>query len=601
MKKIVTILILLFGINTFAQVDKNEALANHYFSTGKFEKAAVLLEDLYNSKTNSRRYYSMLFTTLLRLNEYDKLEKIVKKQIRKNKGEKTFEVELAYVYSQNNQVEKAKALNEKIIKSLTADEQEIRGVAYKYTSLRQSEYLLQTYEKGNKLFKNKNKFAYEMAEALFSLNKLDKAVAYWLSFLESNPNRVINIQSVFSRNLNKEGFQDVIEEQLYIKIQEKPNTKLFPELLIWLFTNQKDFESAMIQAKALDKKLKEAGERIMILSQNAMQEKQYKSAIIGYDYILQKGENNGYFRMAKSGILKARKQQILHSNDFTNEDLLALKQDYTDYLETYGKSLSNAKTIRELANLEAKYLNNVDEGILLIEELLQNTSLKKKLKNKLKLDLGDMYMLKGDVWESVLIYAQVDKDEKDSPLGEDARFRNAKLSYYIGEFEWAKAQLLVLKGATTELIANDALDLSIFIIDNLGLDTSSTAIKMFSEAELLLIQNKKNEAISKLNDILKLFPEHVLTDDILLKKAEIYLSKNEYTETEKVLLQLLKDYNEDILGDNATFMLAELYDYKLNDKQNAKAFYEKIIMDYSDSVLLVNARKRYRKLRGDSH
>jgi len=601
MKHLVFTLLMILGfITVFSQEkDKNEALARHYYNEGNYEKAAILLEDLVNNRKNNRYYYSLYFNSLLRLNEYEKLEKIIKRQIKKYKDEKSFQIDLAYVYSQNNKIEKSKTLNEKVINSLSAKEHEIRQVAYKYIGLRQNEYLLKTYEKGNKLFKDDSKFAFDIAEAYMQLNKPSKAIDYWLSYVEKHPQRTNQIQSAFSRNLAKKGFQDILEEKLYEKIQAKTNKKLYPELLIWLFINQKDFKSALIQAKALDKKNKNESYRILQLAQTALKEEEYDAAIKGYEYLIEKGENSEFFRAAKAGILKARKNKVLKHNEYTQEDLLALKQAYNDYLQAYGKTFANAKTIRELANLEAKYLNNVDEGIILIEELLKNRSLKKKLKNTLKLDLGDMYVLKGDVWEAVLIYAQVDKDEKDSPLGEDARFRNAKLSYYIGEFGWAQAQLTVLKGATTELIANDALKLSVFIIDNLGLDTSTTAIKMFSEAELLMIQNKNNEAIKKLDSILFLFPQHALEDDILFKKANIYISKKEFYKAEKELLLLLNSKSTDILGDNATYLLAEVYNYQLNDKEKAKEFYKKIIEDYSDSIFLVKARKKYRKLRGD--
>jgi len=600
MKKYIFISLFILSVTTvFAQTPvKNEALAKHYYSTGNYEKAAILLEDIIK-KPNNRYFYSLLFNSLLKLNEYDKLEKIVKKQIKKFKDEQSFQIDLAYVYSQNNQIEKSKSLNEKIISKLTASEQEIRSVAYKYISLNQNENLLKTYEKGNKLFKDDSKFAFDIGETYIRLNKFDIAINYWLKFAEKYPERLSQIQSSFSRNLEKNGFQIALEENLYENIQDKPNNNLYPELLIWLFINQKDFENALTQAKALDKRNKDESYRIFQLSQTALKEKEYQVAINGYNYLIEKGENSEFFRIAKSGILKSRKLKILNGTNYTKEDLLLLKKDYLDYLETYGKSIANAKTIRELANLEAKYLDNVNEGIVLIEELLKNTRIKKKLKNILKLDLGDMYILKGDVWEAVLIYSQVDKDENDSPLGEDARFRNAKLSYYIGEFEWAQAQLIVLKGATTELIANDALKLSVFIIDNLGLDTSSMAIKMFSEAELLMIQNKKEEAILLLDEILQKFPQHALEDDVMFKKAKIYISNRNFLKAENILLELLNSYSTDILGDNATFLLAELYKNELNNKEKAKEYYKNIITHYSNSIFLMKSRINYRELRGD--
>lgn len=599
MKRIFLIVLLLSVSTLFAQKpNKNEALARHYYSEGNYEKAAILLEGLINKPSKS--YYSMLFNSLIRLNEYEKLEKIIKKKIKKNKLDKSYQIDLAYVYTQNNKLVKSKFLNEKIINDLLANENEIKKVAYKYISFKQNEYLLKTYEKGNELFNDDSKFAYDIGEAYIKLNKHDKAIDYWLAYLDNHFERKRQIQSSFSRNFNKEGFQEKLELKLYEKIQDRPNQELYSEILIWVFINQKKFDNALIQAKALDKRNKNESYRIFELAQTAHKEGEYKSSVKAYKYLVEKGEESEFYRVSKTGILKARKFQILKDNNYTNEDLLALKNEYNDYLNTYGNGISNAKTVRELANLEAKYLNNVLKGISLIENLLKKVNIKKRIKNELKLDLGDMYILSGDVWEAVLIYAQVDKEEKDSPLGEDARYRNAKLSYYIGEFEWAQAQLTVLKGATTELIANDALKLSVFIIDNLGLDTSTTAIKMYSEAELLLIQNKRNDAISLLNEILTQFPQHALTDDIFFTKAKIYLQKKEYKNAEIECIKLINSYSTDILGDDATYFLAKLYEKKLLDKEKAKIFYKKIIVDYSDSIFLVEARKKYRQLRGDT-
>ena len=600
MQKLLTILFLLTFTFSFGQeVEKNKALARQYYSTGNYEKAAILYEELFNSEKNNASYYAYLFNSLLRLNEYDKLEKIIKKQIKKNSGNDSYLIDLGYVYSQNNDAEKAKKKYEEAIENLTANEGKIRSIAYKFISFRLNEYLVKTYEQGNKLYNNDTKFAYDLGEAYLKLNKPELAIKSWLQFLDKNPKQINRLQSTFSRNLEKDGFQDALETELYAKIQNKPNNTTYPEILIWLFTNQKDFESALIQAKALDKKQKEDGYRILQLAQNAMNEDDYEAAITGYEYLLTKGEEHRYYSYAQSEILKARKEKILTENKYTAEDLLALKSDYLVYIDKYGNTISNANTIKELATLEAKYLDNAKGGIDLIEALLNKPGLDKKMKNSLKLELGDFYILYGDVWEAVLIYEQVNKDERDSPMGEDARFRSAKLSYYNGEFEWAQAQLTVLKGATTELIANDALDLSVFIMDNLGLDTTTEAMEMFSDAELLMIQNKMNEAVNQLTSIEKKFPQHVLSDDILMKKAKIASLQRDYFKAEAYLLDLLAKHQEDILADNATFMLAEIYELHLKDAEKAKTYYEKIITDFSDSVLLVEARKRYRNLRGD--
>jgi predicted Zn-dependent protease len=223
-----------------------------------------------------------------------------------------------------------------------------------------------------------------------------------------------------------------------------------------------------------------------------------------------------------------------------------------------------------------------------------------QLKNQTKLSLGDFYLIDGDVWESTLLYSQVDKDEKDSPLGEEARFRNAKLAYYRGDFEWAQTQLQALKSSTSELISNDAINLSVFIIDNLGLDTSEDAMMMFAKAELLLFQNKEVQATRLLDTITYLFPGHALYDDIEYTKAQIFVKRKEFERAIPLLEDIIKNYKTDLKGDDATFLLAQINEQHLSNKEKAKELYKTIITDYNSSLLVIEARKRFRTLRGDN-
>jgi TolA-binding protein len=202
------------------------------------------------------------------------------------------------------------------------------------------------------------------------------------------------------------------------------------------------------------------------------------------------------------------------------------------------------------------------------------------------------------VWDAMLLYGQVDKEYMEEPIGQEAKLRNAKLSYYIGEFEWAKAQLDVLKTVTTQLIANNALELSLLIQDNTA-DSIEDALKMFSRADLNYYQNKTDVALQILDSINLLFPKHTLTDDIYFKKAQIFVKKKNYAEAEKFYVIVLNEHGRDILGDNALFNLAELYEKKLNNKDKAKQFYEHFIEKYPGSFFLTEARKKYRVLRGD--
>jgi TolA-binding protein len=207
--------------------------------------------------------------------------------------------------------------------------------------------------------------------------------------------------------------------------------------------------------------------------------------------------------------------------------------------------------------------------------------------------------MQGEIWEATLLYSQVDKAFKEDLLGHEARFRNARLSYYAGDFQWAQAQFDILKSSTSKLIANDALDLSVFIMDNLGLDTTETAIKLYADADLLVFQNRFEAAFAKMDSLQAAFPGHSLGDDVLYLKAKIQKKQRNYEQAAALLQEIIDNHSDEIRADNAIYELAELYEQQLAQPSKAQALYETLFIDYSNSTLAVEARKRYRKLRGD--
>ena len=94
-----------------------------------------------------------------------------------------------------------------------------------------------------------------------------------------------------------------------------------------------------------------------------------------------------------------------------------------------------------------------------------------------------------------MYYSQVEKDFKHEVIGQEAKFKKIKIDYYTGKFNWAQAQLNILKQSTSKLIANNAMELSLLISDNLNLDTTQLTLQIYANAELLIFQNKYNFGI----------------------------------------------------------------------------------------------------------
>ncbi|HJW29050.1 MAG TPA: tetratricopeptide repeat protein, partial [Saprospiraceae bacterium] len=371
-------------------------------------------------------------------------------------------------------------------------------------------------------------------------------------------------------------------------------------LLAWSFIQQKDYSKAMRQAKALDKRMAENGLRVYRLAQIAGNDKDYTTAIDGYNYILtNEGVGSPYYMEAKRACLATKRKQITDNYSYTIEQLRGLETEYNDFLAIHGINASTAWIASELGMLEAIYIHDLPKAISILKQVVDLQGTNAYVQANAKLDLGDYYLMSGEVWEATLLYSQVDKAFVEDLIGQDARFRNAKLAYYNGDFEWAQTQFDILKTSTSKLIANDALDLSIFIMDNLGLDSTGAALTDYAKAELLIFQNKLDSAIEKLTLLSTKYPDNGLNDDILYLKAKLFEKKRDYTQAEAMYQEIVDKYPKEIRADNALFYLAELYEHQLNNPEKAKTCYEKLFMDYTDSTFAIDARKRFRELRGD--
>jgi tetratricopeptide (TPR) repeat protein len=165
----------------------------------------------------------------------------------------------------------------------------------------------------------------------------------------------------------------------------------------------------------------------------------------------------------------------------------------------------------------------------------------------------------------------------------------------------------VLKGSTTQLIANDAVLLFLKITDNEPVDSIPSGLKQLAKAELLAFQNKDQEAFKVLSSLFLekevftngLAPGEVIYDDVLFFQAKLLIKLEKYDDALLSFSKIVAADNQGIYTDDVYFEMAELYNNKLNNPEKASEYYQKIIFDYASSIYLVEARKKFRELRGD--
>jgi tetratricopeptide (TPR) repeat protein len=592
------LLLFCFNLNGLQAQSPDPNLANQYFSDGEFEKAATLYGQLVERERRSDYYFTRYIDCLTKLEKWDEAEKAVKKQIKEQPENNGLYVTYGSIYEEQGKDAEASAQYQRAIDKMASDYAAVLRLANMFLNDSKYDLAIKTYERGAVLTKDPNRFSYNLGDLYRRKGEPVKMTEQYLNSLAADPGKLPSLQTIFARSLGPEDMVE-LQTQLYARIQENENPD-YIELLAWSFVQRKDFKSALRQYKALDKRLSESGQRIMRVADEAAEARDFDTAIAAYEYVIQdKGQTSPFFYDAKREAMQCRRRKVTEGFNFTQQDLITLESEYESFLSQYGKNHLSSSIIMQLAELEALYLRNLPKAIAYLEELKQMPGLRQDVMARLKINLGDYYLMNGDIWESTLLYSQVDKAFKEDTIGQEARFKNARLSYFNGDFQWAQAQFDILKSATSKLISNDALDLSVFIMDNLNLDTTSDAISLYAAAELLVLQNRYEDAFLKLDTLAAQFPEHSLQDDILYLKAKIWDKQRDYAKAIPLYQEVADKYKEDIRADNALFALAEIYELKLLDLEKAKEIYEKIFLDYSGSVYAVDARKRFRVLRGD--
>lgn len=592
-----TFLLIIFFMFSAAGQQKYR-LAVEYYNSGEYEKAAQIYESLYKESPNNKSYFNWYIQCLIDLKDYENAGRITQAELKKNPNDVSLYVTYGNLLERQGFNDKANEEYRKAINNLNPDPTNITNLANNFTNLAKYDLAIETYLKGEKLSNVENLYVYNLADLYRRQGDVKNMIKYYLITVEKEPSSA-NIQTSLQRFLSEEDYPE-LQKQLYQKIQEKTDIPHYGELLQWTFTQKKEYDKALRQAKALDRQFEENGNRVFNLADVAFKDKDYNTAIDAYQYIVNNhGRNTSFYLDSKRGLLNSKKAKVTENFNYSKEDLLVLKMEYVSFLNELGRNTQTAPLMQEFADFEALYVNELDTAIMILEELRNFGGLPPDAIAKAKLALGDYYLMNGDRWEASLLFSQVDKDFKEGQIGEYARERNARLSYYAGDFEWSQEQFKILKGATSKLISNDAIDMSVFILDNLGMDTTEVTLQMFAQAELLTFQNKYIEAIQKLDSIKILFPEHSLDDDVLYTKAQIYKKQRRTAEMIEMYQTIIEKYPEEIRADNAIFELAELYETKLNEPEKAKVLYEKLFVDYSSSTFAVEARKRFRILRGD--
>ncbi|MBL7812020.1 MAG: tetratricopeptide repeat protein [Bacteroidetes bacterium] len=583
----------------FAQPASTDKLATQYFENGEYEKALPLYKELAEDNPSSFYHYEHYLLCLIETKNFDQAEKFVRKRSKKYPSNPQFRVDEGYVMEKKGNGKDAENHYKKLIDDLGTQVDLYPPMASAFQKRKRTDMAIAALEAAELKTGGMADFSTQLAGLYMETGNREKGIEKYVALVLRAGYPYEQSKQLFEMNITDSTDFVFLRKLLLQSITRQPDSYELADLLKWTFIKQKDWQGAFVQTRSLDKRLKEKGQRVVELGELCMSNEAWDVATQCFEYVRTLGADGPFYDDAGAGLLETRYYQLKTQTTTDPVAMKTLETDCLTFLRDRGYSDYTYRVCNRLAELYTQYMHTPEKAVEMLENFVKSPGLSPRVLALGKLALGDAYTIDGDVWSSELLFAQVEKDFPEEALGQEAKFRRARLSYYRGDFDWAMLQLDVLKAATTQLISNNAIRLALTVTENLGLDSNYDALERFAMAELLITQNKLEEATATLDSIQQLYLTTPLADDILMQKAIISEKRQNWPDAEKYYKQLIAGYGTDILADNAWYRLAMLYLQRLNDPENAKKAFEKIILDYPGSHFLPEARKQYRKLRGD--
>lgn len=587
-------------LSASAQAQSDRELATYYYEEGSYQQAILYLEQLWK-KDKSEAIYDMYYASLVATDAFEQAEDLVKKRIRSKGNRATAYVDLGELYVRFDRREQAMEAFNEALELLGPGVGNAQQLANAFIELNELDLALAVYEKSAAM--GTKGLAYNLANLQGIRGDYPGMLDSFCELLHERPTYLRTVQNSIHRTTrfyeNPE-MAGVIRTALLRAMQAYPEDIIFPEMLVWYFNALEDFAGAFQHARALDLRLQEDGARLMELGNTAVANKDFETARKCFEAVLAKGITSRYYYTASNEALQVRyaelEQQLPPDLPAYNE----LATDYAATLDALGLTVETAIMAKDLAHLKAFYTGDIPGAISLLEQVIDLPGLYDRIAAMCKLELGDIHVFDDNIWEASLLFSQVELDYGDDPLGHEAKFRNARVSYFGGDFDWAQTQLDALKASTSKLISNDAIDLSLLITDNYALDTLTEPMERFARAELLALQHQYPAAEAALDSLMNDWPGHALEDDILYRKARWARLNGRFDDALAFLADITALHFDDVLADDALYWTAIILDQHLDRPQDALAFYEQLLFDHPGSLYVIEARERFRGLSDDA-
>lgn len=573
-------------------------LALLYYSKGEYQKAAEIYESLV-AQSHSQIHFDYLVDCYIKLGVYAKAEQVTLTQISYFPQSFYYHIALYSLYAKQKKTKEAQDILAKSTKKALRNKLDCIEFVNACIDTREFDVAQSFLEVAVKKYADYEPLYKKQIQVYSKLLNYEKLSTALVQLLETNPLELEFVkqqlqQLLFDQQQSK--LQEILLEQVLSKINESPQNIEFNELLLWFYIQEKSFKKAFVIARSLDIRMKLLGERVQDVGNIALSNDEYAVATECFLYVVQLGADKPYYFAAVKMMLETAYKSLFSNSMPDMDKIRSIEQQYIQVLQDLGESPQTTDVIRNLAHIQGFYMQKTDEAINRLNGALKMQGISFVERGLCSMELADLYLYTNDVWSANLLYAKIALDYKNYDMGHQARFKQAQIAYYNGQFEYAQALLDILKASTTKLIANDAFELAQLISENTIMDTTTQALRYFSNSDLLLFQNNIPKAYAYLDSIVIAYPGHSLEDDVLMRKALAAQKMQDTASMVEYLLQITQRFSYDVYADNAHYILAEYYDYVAKQPEKAQLHYKTLVTEYPSSYFSVPARKRYREM-----
>ena len=602
LKSIIFILFFLVSMQGLSQTETDVQLAQYYYNNGEFDKAVVYYQTLY-SKSPTKVYFVRYFDCLIKVKNRKEAEKILKRQINSNRKDVELKIMLGLFYEEDKDIKATEKIFSELISDLTPNPTQIIELSNAFRSKNKIDYALKALEKGRKLLKDSYPLNVQLAEIYASNGDFDNMFKELINLLELSITQKSAVQNTLMRFIdftNPESKEFIsLKSILLEKTQKNSDNIIYSEMLIWFYIQSANFSAAITQSIALDKRFNYAGEYVLDVGKMTLENRNYEQARKAFKHVISLGQEYPFYGEAERLNLNVRFTELTTNRNYSQQEIDETIKEYQQTISRLGAKRSAFELGIELAYIQAYFGNKSTEATTLLNELISLPGLTDIQKASGKMLLADIFVLQGEIWDASILYMQIDTDFKYEIIGQEAKYKNARIYYYDGEFDFAQSQLSVLKESTSRLIANDAIQLSTLITDNFGLDSNFQIMGWFAQGDLQLEQHKYAEAFSYYDSVLRAEPGHSLEDEILFRKSKAMELQGRWDDAIPFLEKIVSNFGNDILADDALYRLADIHEIQKGDKEKALEYFKKLLIDYKGSLYSTEARKRLRILRGE--